>query len=225
MIGMRVRPDGQVDAVADGVVPGPPHADDPPVLDPDVGLDRTEHRVEDEGAGDDRRRARSRTAAPGSPAAGGSWRSPRSARRRGPGGPRRRGPTGPCRRGAPGRRWSGRSGPGARPGRGRVIARTRTTVRVSPGAQRSVEPAGMSRWKPVADGAIEHEPLVHPLERVVADDTRIDPGRRATRPRGSGARGRRGAGRPVRPGGSPRAHRARPGRAARAARRGACRRP
>ena len=45
---LRVRADRQVDAVADGVVAGPADADDPPVLDADVRLDRAEDRVEDE---------------------------------------------------------------------------------------------------------------------------------------------------------------------------------
>ena len=37
----------------DPLVPGPPDADDAPVLDPDVGLDGTDDRVEHERAGDD----------------------------------------------------------------------------------------------------------------------------------------------------------------------------
>ena len=51
---LRMRPDGQLDALADRVVPGPPDADDPPVLDPDVGLDDTEDGVHDERPGHDR---------------------------------------------------------------------------------------------------------------------------------------------------------------------------
>ena len=51
---LGVRADRQLDPVADRVVAGPPDADDAAVLDPDVGLDHAEHRVQDEGAGHDR---------------------------------------------------------------------------------------------------------------------------------------------------------------------------
>ena len=62
-----VRADAQLDAVAYRLVPGPPDADDPPVLDPDVGLDDAEDRIEDERAGDDRVQLRVRGAALGRP--------------------------------------------------------------------------------------------------------------------------------------------------------------
>ena len=53
MIGSVCGPIGEVDAVADRRVAGPPDPDDPAVLDPDVGLDDAEHRVDDERARDD----------------------------------------------------------------------------------------------------------------------------------------------------------------------------
>ena len=173
---LGVRTDRQLDAVADRVVAGAADADDPAVLDADVGLDDADDRVDDERARRPRRRAPSRTAGPASSAGGWSWRSPRSARRLAPGGPPRRGSRGRCRRGGRGRRSSARSARGARRGRGgspSVIRRYRDaapTVRVSPGAQRSrragrqVEPeAGRGR-------AVELEAPVHALERVVARD-------------------------------------------------------
>ena len=49
-------------------------------------------------------------------------------------------------------------------------SRTRRTVRVSPGAQRSVEPAGRSRRKPGRGRAVEDEARVDALERVVRRD-------------------------------------------------------
>ena len=48
-----VRPDRQVDPVADVRVAGPPDPDDPAVLDPDVGLDDADRGIDDDGAGDD----------------------------------------------------------------------------------------------------------------------------------------------------------------------------
>ena len=48
-----MRPDLELDPVADRRVPGPPDADDPPVLDPDVGLDDPDRRIDDDGARDD----------------------------------------------------------------------------------------------------------------------------------------------------------------------------
>ena len=57
-----VRADLELDPVADRGVAGPPDPDDPAVLDPDVGLDDADRRIDDERAGDDgvelRRRAR-----------------------------------------------------------------------------------------------------------------------------------------------------------------------
>ena len=50
---LGVGTDRQLDAVADRAVARPPDADDPPVLDADVRLDRADERVEDERAGDD----------------------------------------------------------------------------------------------------------------------------------------------------------------------------
>ena len=48
-----VRPDRQVDPVADVRVAGSADPDDPAVLDPDVGLDDTDRRVDDDDPGDD----------------------------------------------------------------------------------------------------------------------------------------------------------------------------
>ena len=47
-----VRSDRQVDPVADVRVAGPADTDDPAVLDPDVGLDHPDRRVDDEDPGD-----------------------------------------------------------------------------------------------------------------------------------------------------------------------------
>ena len=54
MIGRVCGPIGELDAVADRAAAGPSDADDPAVLDADVGLDAAEDRVEHERAGDDR---------------------------------------------------------------------------------------------------------------------------------------------------------------------------
>ena len=192
-------------------VPGPPDADDPAVLDPDVGLDDADDGIDDERAGDDDVELRRAGVAPGSRGAGGSSRSPRSARRRAPGGPRRPGPRGRCRRGGRGRRSSGRSGRGAP--RGESAAHRRRLAAV-PDQAHGPRLAGCpalgraGRQVEVEAGrrlAVEHEPPVDPLERVV----RRDADRRASTrcgPRGS----RRGRGRSV-VGGRPSPAGSRPG--------------
>ena len=50
---LGVRADRQLDAVADRRVAGTPDADDPAVLDPDVGLDDADQRIDDERTRDD----------------------------------------------------------------------------------------------------------------------------------------------------------------------------
>ena len=174
-----VRADRELDAVADRAVAGPSDADDPAVLDADVGLDDAEDRVDDERAGDDRVELRVGPGRSlGRSGAGASSRSPRSARRPAPGGPRRPGPRGRCRPGGRGRRSSGRSGRGARPGRGGSSGRLdasppvaaepdEATVRRLARRPALGGPAGRSRRKPAAGVAIEDEPRVDAIERVV----------------------------------------------------------
>ena len=171
MIGWVCGPIAQLDAVADAGVAGPPDADDAAVLDADVGLDRADDGVEDEGAGDDGVELRMATRGPGSTAAGSSWRSPRWARRRGAW--RSSVDADPQVGVAEADPVAGRRAvAGEALGGGEAAHRTRTrrTVRVSPGAQRSVEPA--VEVEPEAGGrrSIELEPRVDPLERVVAGD-------------------------------------------------------
>ena len=149
-----VRPDVELDPVADRRVPRPPDADDPAVLDPDVGLHDADRRVDDDRAGDD------------------------DVELRGSGPAGLRHPAAEVLRVAPLRLVAGRlavlgdadpevavgeadpvAGRGTVPGEAllrREAAqrsppkRTSVTSRSSPGAQRSESPAGRSRRKPVA---------------------------------------------------------------------------
>ena len=177
MIGWVCGPIGSSMPSLIAAVARPPDADDPPVLDADVRLDRADERVEDERAGDDDVELGRTRPALGRSAVGASSRSPRSVRRRAPGGPRRRGPTGRCRprrTRSPVRRAVACE---ASAGERRVIRspprppasppnRTSRTVRVSPGAQRSV-PGREVEAEPASGVAIEDQPGVHALERVV----------------------------------------------------------
>ena len=140
-------------------VAGPPDADDPAVLDPDVRLDDADERIDDERAGDDDVELRRAGSPLGRARAGWSSRSPRSARRRAPGGPPRPGPRGRCRRAGRGRRSSGRSERAVPPARARFTVPPRRRRRTGPGARsasrrvpsaRSSRPAGRggSRSRP-----------------------------------------------------------------------------
>ena len=160
----RVRPDDEVDAVADRRVAGAPDTRDPAVLDPDVRLDHADRRVDHDRADHDRVELRGTGRRPTGPCpAGCPWRSPRSARRRAPGDPPRPRSRGPCHRAGCGRPAGARSAPGAPPGRGDSRLRASSAVRrrcrrsgragpsrVSPGLQRSDDPASRSSRYPRA---------------------------------------------------------------------------
>ena len=178
MIGCVCGPIGSSMPSLIAAVTGPPDPDDPAVLDPDVRLDARRRR-------DRGRRAPAMTTS-SSDGLGRPWADARAD------GLRvapdrlvagrlailaRRGPRGRCRRAGRGRRSSGRSGRGGPSGRARLIGRRprRRTGRAGPSASRPapsarIAPAGRSRRKPRAAVAIEDEPRVHPVERVVRRD-------------------------------------------------------
>ncbi len=145
-----MRADAQLDPGTHPLVPGSPDADDAPVLDPDIGLDDADDRVEHERAGDDdvelgvtgaalsRARSKRLCVAPDRFVAWGLAvvldADPQ---------------VGVTEADAIAR---GRPVAGEALGGGEALhpGRTRSTVRVSPGPQRSVEPAGRSSRKPAA---------------------------------------------------------------------------
>ena len=154
---LRVRADRQVDAVADRAVAGAADPDDPAVLDPDVGLDGADERIEHERPGhDDVELARARPAldAPRADRLGVAPDRFVAGRLAVLGDPD---PEVGVGRAGRGRRCVGPYRASRSSGERRVTMpalassppspanRTRRTVRVSPGAQRSDAPAGRSR--------------------------------------------------------------------------------
>ena len=157
--GLGVRPDGQLDPVADARVAGAADPDDPSVLDADVRLEDPEHRIDDERAGKDRIELRRRRPPLGRAWPQGlavapdrlvAWRLPILAD-----------PDPEVGVAEPDLVSSGRAKAGEPLGGGEPVQRpgssaasppkgTSVTVRVSPAAQRSLEPASRSRWKPRA---------------------------------------------------------------------------
>ena len=187
---LRVRPDRQLDASSrDRRVAGPPDADDPAVLDADVGLDDADERGRRRARPRRRRRAPTDPAGPGSPRGrmrlrvapdrlvAVAWRSSSTRTHRSVSARRTRSPVvGPYRA----RRSSGRGGSPSRLAAERGRAGP-SASRPAPSARRA---GGKVEMEAGRRRAIELEPAVHAVERIV----RTRPGRRG--PSRCGRRGR-----------------------------------
>ena len=109
---------------------------------------------------------------PGSSDGEGSSRSPTAARRRQPADPHRRGSRGPCRPGGCGRRSTARSGRAIPRGSGGSRCRLAAKADQDDLPRLAGRPpfrasGGQVQPKPGRGRPIEHEPWIHPLERVV----------------------------------------------------------
>ena len=175
-----MRPDDEVDAVADRGVAGPADPGDPPVLDPDVGLDDADRRGRRRSRRRRPRRARRARPRP-------AWAMPEPdvlgvapdrLVARAPGGPPRRGSRGSCRRAGSDRRRRAEAPPLRRGEAAHASCPrappSRRSGRASPAGLAGTPALGRAglevRRKPSAAARSNSSRAVHAIEREVRGD-------------------------------------------------------